>query len=76
MAEDDVCMEKIQQSSATRISTTRKIYARFSPSYLRDATAALENGRPRFIEPESTTQFAKIGLICWIKWWARQGSNL
>jgi hypothetical protein len=42
MAEDDVCMEKIQQSSATRISTTRKIYARFSPSYLRDATAALE----------------------------------
>lgn len=43
MAEDDVSMEKIQQFLGhSDINTTRKIYARFSPSYLRDAAAALE----------------------------------
>ena len=36
-------MEKIQQFLGhSNIETTRKIYARFSPKYLRDAAAALE----------------------------------
>jgi integrase len=43
MAEDDVSMEKIQQFLGhSNIETTRKIYARFSPNYLREAAAALE----------------------------------
>jgi integrase len=43
MAEDDVSMEKIAQFLGhSNVNTTRKIYARFSPSYLKDAAAALE----------------------------------
>lgn len=43
MAEDDVSMEKIQQFLGhNNIETTRQIYARFSPNYLKDAAAALE----------------------------------
>jgi integrase len=43
MAEDEVSMEKIQQFLGhSDINTTRAIYARFSPSYLKDAAAALE----------------------------------
>jgi integrase len=43
MAEDDVSMEKIAQFLGhSNVNTTRMIYARFSPSYLKDAAAALE----------------------------------
>jgi Phage integrase family len=43
MAEDDVSMEKIQQFLGhSDINVTRRIYARFSPNYLRDAARALE----------------------------------
>jgi integrase len=43
MAEDGRSMEEIQQFLGhSDINVTRKIYARFSPSYLREAAAALE----------------------------------
>jgi integrase len=43
MAEDGRSMEEIQQFLGhSDINVTRKIYARFSPSYLKDAAAALE----------------------------------
>jgi site-specific recombinase XerD len=43
MAEDGVPMDEIQQFLGhSDINTTRKIYARFSPDYLRDAASALE----------------------------------
>jgi integrase len=43
MAEDGRSMEEIQQFIGhSDINVTRKIYARFSPSYLKDAAAALE----------------------------------
>jgi integrase len=43
MAEDGVGMEQIQQFLGHEdIETTRKIYARFSPTYLRDAAKVLE----------------------------------
>ena len=43
MAEDGVGMEQIQQFLGHEdIETTRSIYARFSPTYLRDAAKVLE----------------------------------
>ncbi len=43
MAEDNVPMEVIAQFLGhSSVETTRKIYARFSPTFLRDAAAALE----------------------------------
>lgn len=43
MAEDDVSMEKISQFLGhSNVEITRRVYARFSPSYLKDAADALE----------------------------------
>jgi integrase len=43
MAEDRVPMEEIAQYLGhTDINTTRKVYARYSPDYLRRAAGALE----------------------------------
>jgi site-specific recombinase XerD len=43
MAEEGRSMEEIDQSLGhSDINVTRKIYARFSPSYLKEAAAALE----------------------------------
>jgi integrase len=43
MAEDDVSMEQISQFLGhSSVEITRRIYARFSPSYLKKAAGALE----------------------------------
>lgn len=43
MAEDRVSMEEIAQFLGhSNVNTTRNVYARFSPDYLRDAASALE----------------------------------
>ena len=56
MAEDDVAMEKIAQFLGhSNVNTTRKIYARFSPSYLKDAAAALEFDDLGSMNRKSTT---------------------
>jgi hypothetical protein len=47
MAENGRSMEQIQQFRGhSEINVTRKIYARFSPSYLKEAAAALDDLGP------------------------------
>jgi integrase len=62
MAEAGISMDEIAQYLGHEdVNVTRKKYARFSPTYLRRAAAALEfDDLARFNEPESTTFSTEI----------------
>ena len=64
MAEDGVPMEEIAQFLGhSDINVTRKIYARFSPDYLRKAAAALEYDDLGSMNQRTTTQMRAKSLI-------------
>lgn len=66
MAEAGITMEVIAQFLGHEdVTVTRRVYARFSPTYLRDAADVLQYddlSTPRFNEPKNASQIEEIPL--------------